>query len=302
MSWVLSIMDHLRAHVTSRRWLTIASLGITPALVPGCGFPSFSTPESLIPTQFTYTVPSQSDWAIQGYQSPDATLPRVIFVHGTPGAGSNFTRYVLDPIPGTQSVAYDRPGFGNTQPRSAIPELELQASALEPLLVERDGSWPVLVGHSLGGPIVVQAAAMYPDRVRAIVILAGSLDPELERVRFIQHVGNFFLVPHLIPRDLRNANREVLPLKKTLVPLGELLPTLTCPIVIVHGTRDKLVPYANVDYMLERFTPTQDVEVITIEGGNHFLPWNAEETVRQAIASALDIETHTSAPSLEMAQ
>jgi pimeloyl-ACP methyl ester carboxylesterase len=286
-------MDHSRALVSSRRWRAIATLGITPALVPGCGFPSFSTPEALSQTQFTYTVPAQPDWAIQAYQSTDESAQRVIFVHGTPGAASNFTRYILNPLPNTQSIAYDRPGFGDTLPRSAIPDLALQASVLEPLLTERDGRRTILVGHSLGGPIVVQAAAMYPNRVAGIVILAGSLDPDLERVRFIQHVGNFFIMPYLIPRELRNANREVLPLRKTLVPLADLMPTIQCPIVIVHGTRDKLVPYENVDYMLEHFTSEQDVELVTIEGGNHFIPWNAEESIREAIALLL---THDESP------
>ena len=106
-------------------------------------------------------------------------------------------------------------------------------------------------------------------------------------MRFIQRIGNFLIMPYLIPRDLRNANREVLPLKHTLVPLGDLLPEIRCPIVIVHGTNDKLVPYGNVDYMLDKFTPNQEVELVTIEKGNHFMPWNAEVIVREAIQTLL---------------
>jgi pimeloyl-ACP methyl ester carboxylesterase len=280
----------------SKRFGTPA-LGILLAFLPGCTFPSMPVPDTIRETQFSYTVPSQPGWSINAYASDEKTLRRVIFVHGTPGAGSNFSRYILNPIERTQTVTYDRPGFGSSKPRAAVPDLAAQASALEPLLVQRDGHWPILVGHSLGGPIVCQAAAMYPDRIGGIVVLAGSLDPDLERVRFIQRIGNFFIMPYLIPRDLRNANREVLPLKHTLVPLGELLPTIKCPIVIVHGTKDKLVPFGNVEYMLEKFTPEQVFATITINNGNHFIPWNAEETVRMAVQLLIDQSAPEPVPS-----
>ncbi len=210
-------------------------------------------------------------------------LQRLIFVHGTPGNAKAFERYLLDPLPGFESVSVDRPGFGKTQPHTPLPELRDQALALEPLLVERDGAWPILIGHSLGGPIIARVAAEFPDRVGGLVILAGSLDPSLEKISWYQRVANFAFVPHMIPRVLRNSNRELYPLKRELEVLQPLLAKITCPVLIVHAPDDSLVPYENVAYMKENFSEGVIREVVVLQGKDHFIPWNAEAEIREAI-------------------
>jgi len=197
--------------------------------------------------------------------------PRIIYVHGTPGDSSNWLGYLLDPAPGWTSIALDRPGFGASGPEGHVAALADQASAIEPLLVERAGVKPILVGHSLGAPIIAKVAAMHPDRVGGLLIIAGSLDPELEDWHWYNRVGNLF--EPLMSRSLRNSNRELKPLKDELLVLRDQLPDIRCPIVIVHGTEDGLVPYANVDYMLEHMTGAK-VQLITLEGADHFLIWN----------------------------
>ncbi len=83
---------------------------------------------------------------------------RVIFVHGTPGEARGWADFLLHVRPGFEYIAIDRPGFGESGPAGAVVSLAAQAQALAPLLVARDGRWPILVGHSLGGPVVVHAA------------------------------------------------------------------------------------------------------------------------------------------------
>ncbi len=208
---------------------------------------------------------------------------RVIYIHGTPGNATAWTDFVVEPLEGTESVAVDRPGFGESAESGAVPSIREQAAALEPFLVQRKGEWPILVGHSLGGPIAARAAADYPDRVGGLVIVAGSLDPELEKVYAVQHAGEWKAVSWLMPSALKHSNRELIPLEGELRMLEPLLSTIACPVVIVHGTEDGLVPYENVAFMQRHFPPENIVDVITLEGANHFLPWNAEEKVREAI-------------------
>jgi len=217
-----------------------------------------------------------------------AILPRLVYVHGTPGDATAFERYLLDPIPGFESLSIDRPGFGLTVPRTLALTLAEQAKALEPLLLNREERGTILVGHSLGGPIIVQAALDYPERVAGLVILAGSLDPALESVAWYQHLAEFAFVPYMIPGDLRRTNREVIPLKDELEALRPRLKDLQCPIVIVHAPDDMLVSAANVDYMLAEFPKDRVIEVMRPEGKNHFVPWNAEADVRRAIQRVAD--------------
>ena len=208
---------------------------------------------------------------------------RLIFVHGTPGNARAFERYLLDPLPGFDSIAVDRPGFGQTRPRSPLPGLRDQALALEPFLVERGGSWPILIGHSLGGPVIARAAVDYPERVGGLVILSGSFDPSLEKISWYQRLANFAFIPYMIPRALRNSNRELYPLKDELEALGPLLMKVTCPVAIVHAPDDSLVPYENGAYMKGKFAEGVIREVIALDGKDHFVPWNAEPEIREAI-------------------
>lgn len=208
---------------------------------------------------------------------------RIIYVHGSPGNARAWLDYLKDPIPGFESIALDRPGFGQTRPTDPAPSLHSQAEAIEPFLVERDGKWPVLVGHSFGGTVVCQAAADYPDRVGGLVILSGALDPALERKRWYQQVGEFWFIPNLLPRPLRNSNRELIPLKGELEELAPRLATITSPTIILHGTEDDLVPVSNVDFLQRHLLSDSIREIRLFEGRNHLIPWSETEAIREAI-------------------
>jgi pimeloyl-ACP methyl ester carboxylesterase len=217
------------------------------------------------------------------FKTGDSSGPRVIFIHGTPGRAQDWASFLVAPMEGTEFLAVDRPGFGNTVPTDAAPSLGEQAAALLPFLRGGIDRPTILVGHSLGAPIACRAAIDYPELVRGIVLVAGALDPDQEKVYFIQHVGDFLFIPYLLPRVLRNANRELIPLKSELEEMRPQLERIRCPVVIVHGTEDTLVPFANVEYMRRQFQPDSLVGEHIQEGGNHFLPWNGIDAIRDAI-------------------
>jgi pimeloyl-ACP methyl ester carboxylesterase len=217
--------------------------------------------------------------------------PCVVLVHGTPGSATGWADYLTRPPMGVDVVALDRPGFGSSAPDGAVTSLAAQAAAVIALL-PTDGRPVVLLGHSLGAPIVAWAAAQLaaeqPERSVAIVMLAGSLDPSQERILAMQHVGAWTVVKWLLPRVIRNANAELMALKPELEALGVLLPSVKAKVVIVHGTADDLVPVANVAYMQAHFSGARCVSTVLLEGQNHFLPWNSEGAVREALRVALE--------------
>jgi pimeloyl-ACP methyl ester carboxylesterase len=222
-----------------------------------------------------------------GYlRAGDAKGTRLILVHGTPGSAEGWTDYVLDPPAGVEVIALDRPGFGNSGPEAAVTGLALQAAAVAALL-PMDGRKAVLLGHSLGGAVIAQVAAEYPDRVAALVLLASSLDPAQEAIHPLQPLAAMWPMRSLLPRALRNANAELMDFKGELDALAPLLARINVPYIIVHGTKDDLVPFANVAYMQRMLVNARCGKTVVLPDQNHFLPWNSESTVRDAIQWAL---------------
>jgi pimeloyl-ACP methyl ester carboxylesterase len=221
--------------------------------------------------------------AISYLRAGNTDSPRIIYVHGSPGNARAWLDYVKLPIPGYESIAFDRPGFGQTTPPDPDPSLEGQAQAIEPFLIERDGRWPVLVGHSFGAPVACRAAVDYRDRVGGLVIVSGALDPGLEKKRWRQRIGEFWLVPKLLPRPLRNSNRELIPLRGELEELAPLLANIRCPTIILHGKVDALVPVSNVAFLTEHLPAEVLQDVVVFENRNHLIPWSESVAIRSAI-------------------
>ena len=274
-----------RAHAASRGPLWSALSVLLAAA--GCAPPGAKAPEAATEALRTELRLGGPSFATLSYlRAGDSLGTRLILVHGTPGTATAWSDYLLSPPPGMEVLALDRPGFGRSGPTGAMVSLADQAAAVLALMPE--GSRPVvLLGHSLGGSIVARVAADHPDRVAGLVLLAASLDPALEDIHPMQYVGAWGLVKPLLPRILRNANAELMALKPELESLALALPRITAKVVIVHGTQDNLVPVANVPFMQAHLTGARCIKTVLLEGQNHFLPWNSEATVREAIRTAM---------------
>ncbi|MBY0310472.1 MAG: alpha/beta hydrolase [Phycisphaerales bacterium] len=220
----------------------------------------------------------------------DEQRPRVIYIHGTPGSADGWADFLVSPVPGLEAVAVDRLGFGKSGPRSGEgePSFAKQAQAIEPLLVDRAGKWPILVGHSLGGPIAAWIAGANPGKVGGLVIVAGSLDPEEEKPGLGQRIATTALVRAILPRALDNSMGELDNAKEQTQLLAPLLANITCPVIVIHGTTDALVPYRNTAYMRSMFTSAASVKVVTLEKQGHFVPWERPEVIREAVQELSD--------------
>ena len=236
--------------------------------------------------RITWEVPAagaQEAFKMSARVAGNANSRRVIFIHGTPGQARGWADYLLNVPKDLEYVAIDRPGFGASGPRGAVVSLTRQAAAIEHLLVKRNGRWPIIVGHSLGGPIAARAAADYPDRIGGLIILAGSLDPSLEKIELMQKIARTFALDRLIPRRMRNANLELLGLKPELEALQQKLGGIKCPVTIIHGTKDSLVPYKNVAFMQRTMTAAKPLKVVKLQDQVHFLPWLEKPAIDKAV-------------------
>jgi pimeloyl-ACP methyl ester carboxylesterase/uncharacterized membrane protein YbhN (UPF0104 family) len=99
----------------------------------------------------------------------------VVLLHGQPGSPADWQTVIARLPPHLHAVAADRPGYGaSLRPASGFTE---NAQAVLDDLDARGVRNAVLVGHSWGGGVALQAASLAPDRVQAVVLLA-SVGPD----------------------------------------------------------------------------------------------------------------------------
>jgi 3-oxoadipate enol-lactonase len=94
----------------------------------------------------------------------------LVFLHGISGGASG----ALDILPritpaGWRGLAWDMPGYGASAPIEPV-DFDGYARALEALLDAAGLERAVLVGHSMGGMIALQAAATFPNRIAGLVL------------------------------------------------------------------------------------------------------------------------------------
>jgi pimeloyl-ACP methyl ester carboxylesterase len=256
----------------------------------GCNIPGPQSSEEDMAAMLPHReLALKAGYSLSYIEAGDPNGHLVVFVHGTPGEAEAWADYLMSVPKGYHYVAVDRPGFGQSGPNDAVVSLAEQAEALAAIIRAKGGKPAALVGHSLGGPIIAQVAVDAPELAAALVVVAGSLDPAQENVPFIQYVGDTWPLSALLPRMLRNTNREIIALEPQLKALAPRLSTIKVPVTIVHGTEDDLVPFDNVDFMKKHLTGTNAMDVTVLEGQNHFLPWNSKPQIEAAIAKAFDM-------------
>lgn len=82
----------------------------------------------------------------------------------------------------TRTCSYDRAGYGLSDPATDSRDLNALASDLAVVAKSIGGGKPVvLVGHSMGGPIVRQFAYLHPKAVAGLVLVDPSADHQMER-------------------------------------------------------------------------------------------------------------------------
>lgn len=230
------------------------------------------------------------DFKVQGrvlhYLSTGAdSLPDLYLIHGSPGAWNAFEGYLMDSYLRSKfrMIAIDRPGFGYSNFGDALHLNQQSALIFELIKQLSSGKKEVyLLGHSLGGPLVVQLAADYPDAFRHLVILAGSVDPAYEKPEKVRGIVRVPPFRWFMPGAFGPSNDEIWFLKKDLVELKLKVGNVKAPITWVHGDKDQFVPVENADFG-KKYMPQVTNVVQIIPGANHFIPWTHFEIIRQIL-------------------
>lgn len=217
------------------------------------------------------------------------SLPTILFIHGSPGSWDAFIGFFTDSslYNHAQLISVDRPGFGKSGLGHPVTSLQAQAAAIAPLLRQKQATHkPIIVGHSLGGPVAVRLAMDYPEQVGGLILVDPSIDPDLERGEWYRPIGAAFPVRYLLPTELDVSNREISALKIELQRMLPLWPSIRIPVIVIQGTEDELVPPGNATFA-RRMLQQAPVTIQLIPGMNHFIPWRRPDLIRAAIRQQL---------------
>ena len=268
-------------------------LAIPLLALTACGMPPFDPssvkkkfPKDNFPVS-DYVSYKDREMHFVEYGDKDGSL--IVFVHGSPGSWEAYGHFLADPNLSSiaHMIAVDRPGFGESEKGKWEESLEVQAGLIAKLIKNKATDKKVLVvGHSFGGPIMARLAMDYPNLVDNMIILAGSVDPELEKIRWFNHLADTWLASAVLPSMWRVSNKEILPLRQELLDIEGRWGEIKTDIIVVQGTKDTLVPPGNATYIKQKAL-NSSVELIILEGENHFLPWNQEELIKRLILSRL---------------
>jgi pimeloyl-ACP methyl ester carboxylesterase len=215
----------------------------------------------------------------------DDTKPLVLFVHGSPGSLSAFIDFLGDSVllNHAQLISVDRPGFGASK----------QASLIKSVIERNEKDRPVLlVGHSLGGPLIARVAMDYPDLVDGLIMVAPSIDPNLEPKEWFRAPLATPFLSWILPRSFRASNDEIYQLKPELENLLPRWPEVVAPTIVIQGKKDRLVPYENAFFAREKMV-NAPVTLMMVDTMDHFVPWSNPELINAAIYELIDQHSRT---------
>jgi pimeloyl-ACP methyl ester carboxylesterase len=194
----------------------------------------------------------------------------------------------------THLVAIDLPGFGHSQRRDALLSPRAMGEFVIRLAEAFGLEKPHVVGPDVGTGASLFAAALYPGRLRSLVVGSGGAafplqlggvlrdwveapdlegyrraDPrqivagaltDIERYELPQFVREDYLFSYDGDRFVESM-RYVRSYPTELPVLRDLLPEIQTPVQIIAGGRDPAVPPVNAEFLHERL-PNSKLDII----------------------------------------
>jgi len=157
--------------------------------------------------------------------------PTVLLEAGLDSSGSLAWSRVHDPLSQvTRICAYDRAGIMWSDPKDGPQDADAIAADLDALLGAAGIEGPVvLVGHSLGGPYIVDYTKHHPERVAGLVFVDCSHPDQIEKLDKFPRMDRVPLGYRLLDASTWTGVTRLLP-----VPTPEGMPEAVRPIAIAY--------------------------------------------------------------------
>ncbi|WP_327018971.1 alpha/beta hydrolase [Croceibacter atlanticus] len=205
----------------------------------------------------------------------------VIFFHGSPSSMAAWRDYLIDTslVKKANLYAVDRPGYGYSGFGDELTSIKTQAKVMNELINDYNLENVILVGTSYGGPLAARTAVLN-TRVKALIMVSPALDPNQEKKIWASRLTQWWLTRWLVPTGYRVAGDEKTTHAKELEKIEDGWKALKIPVVHIHGTEDKVVPFGNINYSKEVF---ENITVIPISNAGHEIAWQKPELVKPEI-------------------
>lgn len=110
------------------------------------------------------------------YQTSGKGKDALVFVHGWT-CNADFWRGQTAAFSGARVIAIDLPGHGKSDKPQTDYTMAYFAKSIEAVMRDAGVTRAVLVGHSMGTPVVRQFYRLYPEKTLALVFVDGGLRP-----------------------------------------------------------------------------------------------------------------------------
>ena len=248
--------------------------------------------------------------------------PPLVLLHGSGASGDDWNAISKALAAEFTTIVIDRPGHGHSErPPGDIGNPAAQAGIVHQLLQQLGVAQAIMVGHSWSGALALAYALAFPNEVRGVVVVQGTVYPEpglvnrllalltkpvigrilaytitpwLGRRRIDETLRRAFapqsvpaayrrqaLAMWLRPRQARAIAADTLGRHAAIGDLSARYPELRCPMALVIGEADGYIDPARQALALARVIPRATLHLVP--GAGHQLPLTHPEAVATAI-------------------
>ncbi|MDO5736161.1 MAG: alpha/beta hydrolase [Propionibacteriaceae bacterium] len=238
---------------------------------------------------------------VRVYESDVVTGPAFVLIHGFGVSSRYFGPLATELSKYGRVLVLDLPGFGDTHDPDKSPRITGFAHVVNATIRELDVKDPVLVGHSMGTQVTVEALERAPGLALGAVLAAPVVNdrergPWLLLWRFIQSAvkeppssawDSIVGFTRTTPRWLLSNYFPMLRYR-----IGEHLKGSDVPVVVVGGSEDRIAP---PDWCHRLAEVRDGIDVVIIDGEAHEMIHTAPVAVAHA---AMRLAGHPLAPGL----
>jgi pimeloyl-ACP methyl ester carboxylesterase len=211
------------------------------------------------------------------YQNYGTGKDALVFVHGWT-CNLNFWKANIPAfINQTRVIAIDLPGHGESDKPETTYSMDLFARAVDAVLQDAKVERAVLIGHSMGTPVIRQFYRKYPQKTQGLVLVDGLLRPFMDLAEMQK-----FIEPFRGPNYKEAANgmlNMMLPAVKDAKVREEIRAAMiSAPQHVMAGAMQGMA-----DPEIWKTQDKINVPVLNIQAKSPFLPAEYEQYVRDLV-------------------